>query len=109
MASSFWEDYFWKDMHNMHEEKNQEREEFKRLLSDRPSTVPQVGSRVLVAAGFLGMGHIWIREEGVVEECGDTSYKIRFINYTPYSKEKGSLSQWVHQSLITDVLKGEKQ
>lgn len=82
-------------------------EEFKRLLVE-PSTstrVPDIGDRVVVAAGFVGLGHLWVREEAVVEEKGDTSYKVRFVNFKPYNGgDRGSYVMWIHPALITDVL-----
>lgn len=76
--------------------------EFEKLLNEPSCNAPSVNSRVLVAAGLLGMGFPWIREEAVVLECGDTSYKVKFINYR-FSRNE-DIIMWVHQTLITDVL-----
>jgi hypothetical protein len=76
------------------------RRHFDKLLAEVPPT-PSVGDRVVVAAGLLGMGHPWVRVEGVVVECASTSYKVEF----PSREYNGSVPcEWVHQSLITDVL-----
>ena len=62
----------------------------------------EVGSRVLVAGYLLGMGHQWVRIEGVVLECSSTSYKVR-LGLDGRGENRGK-TLWVHQDLITDVL-----
>lgn len=77
-------------------------EEFRRLCAEPCGKVPQKGDRVLIAAGLLGMGYPWVREEAVVMECGDTSYFVQFVHYKTYDEK--TYSCWVNQNLITDVL-----
>lgn len=71
---------------------------FSKLLADPTSKVPQQGDRVVVAIGLLSMGHLWVRGEGVVLECGETSYKVQL------DKDECSRPIWVHQALIVEVL-----
>lgn len=80
------------------------RDEFCKLAIEPCTAIPKVGDRVLVAAGLLGMGHLWVREECEVLACGDTSYKVRFLNYKPVFEPVGSKTEWVHQALITDAV-----
>ena len=99
------DDWLARHFDNMDKSHNQTDAEFRRLCAE-PSSVPaSKGDRVVVAAGFVGLGHLWVREEAEVMECGDTSVKVRFIHYTPYNRAKGTLEMWVHPALITDVLK----
>ena len=82
--------------------------EFEKLCVEPCATTPQVGDRVLIAVGLLGMGHLWIREEAIVFECANTAYRVRFAHREDY-ETKQTLEMWVHQSLVTDVIGGEKQ
>lgn len=97
-------DKFQKHMEHLDEYHDSLNSEFYRLYCEPSSRVPEVGNRVIVAVGLLSMGHPWTREEGVVIEKGDTSYKIRLkrIDYGTHRQTE----VWVHQALITDVLKG---
>jgi hypothetical protein len=83
---------------------DEEKQEFRRLCAEPCMKTPNPGDRVIVAAGFVGLGHPWIREEAECLEVGDTSVHVRFVDYHPYRGEKGSLHKWVHHALITDVL-----
>lgn len=91
---------YFRDINRHHESQD---EDFRKLLVEPSAKTPSLGDHVIVATGFLGMGFNWIREEAVVLECGDTSYKVQFtdckhiVDGTPTVK-------WVHQALITDVL-----
>lgn len=78
--------------------------EFHKLCCEPSQKIPKLGQRVIVAAGLLGMGHLWIREEAIVEEVGEVSIKVRFTNYKPFNGERGSHELWIHPALITDVL-----
>lgn len=89
---------FWSDMHQQHSRLD---EGFQRLCCEPTTKIPKKGDRVIVAAGFIGMGHPWVRLEAVVMECGDTSYKVRFADR---AERVDKSDKWVHQALITDVL-----
>lgn len=97
-----WVERMFDDIDDEHKKMDNE---FRRLCAEPTQTVPTVGDRVVVACGFLGMGHLWERSEGLVEEVGDTSVRVRFVEYKPYGEPKGSLVKWVNPNLITDVLK----
>jgi hypothetical protein len=101
-------DSFFDHLSNMDKEFEHEREEFKRLCADPSLREIKKGSRVIVAIGFCRMGKPWERGEAEVMEVGETSVKVRFIEYTPYRGEKGSHSAWIHQALVTDVLPWEE-
>ncbi len=77
--------------------------EFARLAAEPCSKVPQVGDRVLIAAGLVGKGHLWIRLEAVVLECADTAYYVKYKKYKLY-RDTDTHEEWVHQAVITDVL-----
>jgi hypothetical protein len=99
---SYFDDLFgnWdRELDRIHEDHKKMDDEFRRLCAEPSTKIPVVGSRVVVAAGLLGMGFNWVRYEGIVEECGDTSYKVRFTDY-----HMPNYRRWVHQALITDVL-----
>lgn len=102
------EDEFMQNMYkhflNIDDEKRREDDEFRRLCAEPCMKVPKPGDRVIVAAGFIGMGHPWVREEAECLEVGDTSVHVRFVDYTPYRGEKGSMKKWINSSLITDVI-----
>lgn len=74
--------------------------EFLRLAAEPCQKTPVVGDRVLVAVGLLGMGHPWVRMEGVVLEVGDTACFVRLKDRMLQKEEE----EWVHNTLITDVL-----
>lgn len=99
------EDWMAKHFDNMDKEHQQRDDEFRRLCADPCMTPAVKGDRVVVAAGFLGMGFLWERAEAEVMEVGDTSIKVRMVDYQPFGAPKGSLCKWIHPSLITDVLK----
>jgi hypothetical protein len=77
-------------------------EEFRRLLVDPSATQAEVGDRVVVAAGLLGRGWQWIREEAEVIAVGETSYKVRFVE-TPEDDGEPT-EQWIHPAIVIDVL-----
>lgn len=83
--------------------------EFARLQTDPCCQIPKVGDRVVVAVGLLGLGHLYIREECEVLECGATTYKIQHSGRDEYE----NWVKWVHQALIievlTDLTKGANQ
>lgn len=91
---------FFSDIHESHSRLDSE---FRRLCCEPSAKTPEAGSRVIVAAGLIGMGHPWIRLEATVIECGDTSYKVRFATHKEYGTNRLQ-ETWVHQALITDVL-----
>jgi len=95
-------DFDWEEIAREHKMKA---EEFRRLLSDTSVKVPEVGDRVIVAAGLVGMGHLWIREEAKVIEVGDTSVKVLFPERGLYGKD---VEMWIHPALITDVIKEKR-
>ena len=76
-------------------------DEFKRMAADLPYKNVKVGDRCIVATGFIGHGHLWVRKECVVIEMADTSVKVRRID-SFYSC--GYWEEWIHAALITDVL-----
>ena len=78
-------------------------QEFGKLYLNMPDKLPRLNDRVVVATGLIGMGHIWVRKEAVVIECGNTSYKVRFTDEIDYATRKPK-EVWINQTLITDVL-----
>lgn len=54
-----------------------------------------VGSRVLIASGCCGGGHLHSREEGVITEIADECVKVRV---------KGRSDKWLIKPLVVDVL-----
>jgi hypothetical protein len=76
---------------------------FRRLLAEPCMTAPEVGDRVVVASGLLGMGHPWIRHEAIVLEIAGAECRVRFIDYQSFSGDPKEM--WVHPSLITAVIK----
>jgi len=79
---------------------------FESLNIDRCVDVPDVGDRVIVAAGLLGMGFPWVRYEAIVIEAGTQSYKVRFLDYKGYDNRV--VEKWIHPALVTDVLRAKK-
>ena len=77
-------------------------EQIEKLRTDQPCRVPNVGDRVVVAGGPLGLGHGWIRYEGVVTEVASTAYKVRLVDYAPTDGKPWE--RWVVPEIITDVL-----
>lgn len=86
-------------IHKAHEQK---KAEFDKLVADQSMILPNVGDRVVVAAGPLSRGFEWIRLEAVVLEVGQSSYKVRF---TKDRFDGTPDEEWVHPALITDVIK----
>ena len=77
------------------------RAEFEKLAAHPPAQSAEVGSRVLVSAGVLGMGFEWERLEGVVLEVADTAYNVRLKDKYHDDRTK---DMWVHRFAVTDVL-----
>ena len=80
--------------------------EFQKLLIDPCMNIPEVGDLVIVAAGLLGMGHPWVREEAKILAIADTSYQIEFTKYKSYDNK--IIIQWIHTALVTDIIKSTK-
>ena len=79
--------------------------EFQKLICEPCSIVPEKGDTVVVAAGLIGMGHLWIRKAGTIIECGDTSYLVGWHGFIGKYSDKET---WVNQALITDVIRKTK-
>jgi hypothetical protein len=75
---------------------------FERLLLDAPDAIPKVGDTVIVAAGLLNRGHLWIRKECTVIQTADVSYKVKCTN-----PPLDDWEEWVDRALILDVLPKE--
>ena len=82
-------------------------DEFRKLAIEPTMVIPEVGDTVIIAAGLLGMGHVWVRKEGVVLMAGDTSYKVEFVDEKDYVTGENKV-KWVVQTLITDVIRKKK-
>ena len=94
-------DYHGIDFGAIDREKEAKTEEFMRLAIDPSMLVPLVGDHVLIAAGLIGRGLLWEREECEVIEIADTAVKVRGKNFG----RPGKWEEWIHNRLITDVLK----
>jgi hypothetical protein len=94
------------DFRNAYKERRKMDQEFERLLVEPCQEIPQVGDRVIVASGFLGMGHLWVRHEALVLEVAQTSYKVRFLDYRGFRDR--IVEMWVHPALITDRIHTSK-
>lgn len=77
--------------------------EFMKLAADPCSQVPKIGDTVLIAAGLVNKGHLWIRLEAKVLKCANTSYYVEYTDYKYYI-QKEPVREWVHQNVITDVI-----
>lgn len=86
------------------QEREQQKQEFRKLLDDCSDKVPEVGNRVVVAVGLLGHGMPWVRQEADVIEVGEMSYKIRFTTHP----KQIIWEYWIHPALVTDVLPREQ-
>ena len=87
------------------EESYKKREaEFEKLSTDPPCGEIKEGTRVLVAAGPIGMGFDWIRLEATVIEVADTAYCVQFKDQIDYNTRQPK-EMWVHRNIITDILK----
>lgn len=98
--SSFYDNYF-EEMRNIEKSKQDKEEMFRRLCAEPCMKVPKPGDRVIIAAGLLGRGFLWVRTEAEVLQVADTSVKVRFkssFSQTP------DVEEWIHPALITDVL-----
>jgi hypothetical protein len=73
------------------------KEEFERRAQDMPD-LPIPGDRVVLHAGLLHRGHMWIRIEGKCVEVGEMSAKVAFNHHGRDHME------WVHPAVITDNL-----
>lgn len=91
----------------VHEGHRKQEAEFMRLAAEPCMKRPNKGDRVLVAVGFLGMGFLWVRREGLVIECGDTSFHVELEHQYDFEQSKPKRRVWVHQALITEVLNKE--
>jgi len=58
----------------------------------------KVGDRVIVAAGLLGRGHLWIRKVCTVLEVAETSCQVK------YSQENDNWTEWIDLVLVVDTL-----
>lgn len=99
MENSF--ESFYQHLTSVDRNHRRKDEEFLRLCVEPSSRVPVVGDTVVVAAGLIGRGFDWVREEATVIAVGDTSFKVRWLQLS----YKGNVEeQWVHPVLITDVI-----
>ena len=71
--------------------------EFARLRQNPPRNV-KVKDKVLVAAGILGRGYVWIRKECEVIAISQSSVKVKCI------EKHDEWEQWIDPALITDVI-----
>lgn len=101
------DDWFSRMMDRADKHHEQMDAEFCRLAVEPSAKRPGIGDRVLLAVGLLNMGHLWMREEATVLECGDTSFRVQFRDRKEYSTN-APMERWVHQAIITDVLASER-
>lgn len=94
-------DSFERSMRRAEEHVEQLKNEFDRLSVEPCMKDANIGDRVVVACGLIGMGHQWVRREAVVIEKGDTSYCVRFKKEFSHDDVK---EKWIHRLLVTDVL-----
>lgn len=91
------EEYF----NEMNRNRREMHDEFTKLCLDPSAVRPNVGDRVVVAIGLIGYGFNWIRQECVVIEEGETSFKVR------WQQHGNTHVEWINPNLITDVLPPE--
>jgi preprotein translocase subunit YajC len=92
----------WEGINRRHDER---RGEFQRLCCDPSCQTPEVGDTVIVAAGLIGRGFDWVREEAEVIALGETSVKVRWRRESRYEELNET---WIHPALITDVIRRQK-
>lgn len=91
---------FRRDFESIRKSRESLHHEFEKLYLDPCTKEVNPGDRVVIAVGLLNRGHPWIREEGIVQEVGSVSVKVRFkMNYDSEYTEV-----WIHPALICDVL-----
>jgi hypothetical protein len=75
---------------------------YARLAANLVRPEIKVGDRVVVAAGLLCRGHIWVRRICTVLEVAENTVHVRC------DSDWGKWEEWIEYILITDVLpKGE--
>ena len=74
------------------------RQEMNRLLAEAPAAPPEIGQHVIVAAGLIGRGVLWVRTECVVTSMADNSVKVKNVCRIEDWEE------WIHPALIIDTL-----
>jgi hypothetical protein len=80
--------------------RDQQAQEFLKMLDDCCEERPSPGDRVVFAAGLVGHGFPWVRLEGVVLEVGQSSYKVEWVGRIT----NDTYTKWLHPALVTDVL-----
>ena len=101
-------DELYKHWNNVDRHHDRMDDEFRRLYAEPCMKPANPGDRVVVAIGFLGMGHLWVRAEAIVLEVGGGSVKVRFTNRNDYYT-KEPMELWVHPALIVDVFEAESK
>lgn len=101
--NEFWDD-FSKSMNRVEDHLELLRQEYLKLLSEPCLDVPEIGDHVLVHAGLLNRGHAWIRLECEVLAIGDSSYRLKFLNYKQFGTDE-PLIEWINSVLVTEVIK----
>jgi hypothetical protein len=94
---------FYKKTNNIDEDHRRMAAEFERLRIEPSNRTPAVGDTVVVAAGLLDRGHLWIRTGCLVIALGETSIKVRFPDGYGGKVDE----QWISPVLITDVIPKE--
>jgi hypothetical protein len=86
-------------MENLDKRLKEQRDEFDRRAADMPP-LPTPGDKLVLHAGLLNRGHMWIRIEAVCLAVADNSVKVEI---TDGYHTKDTL--WVHPAVIVDIVK----
>lgn len=90
---------FFEMFGNISKEQNEREEAFRKLQAEPPKLIKK-GDKVLIAAGLLGMGFLWIREEAVIIDVQESAVKAKFKDYWPGQPNE----KWIDPILVTDIL-----
>lgn len=80
--------------------REERKQEYDRLKGGGVYKDVSVGDTVVVAAGLLGRGYIWIRVECEVVQVGDTSCFVKHIG----EYELDNWQEWIDRFLIVEVV-----
>jgi len=89
---------------NNNDYKDKIEEEYNRLKGGGIPKNIKVGDKVIIAAGIIGRGFVWVRKQCEVIEVCDTSCLVKHKG----KYDSDNWEEWIDKFLIVDICKYNK-
>lgn len=86
----------------------EERDRMGSKIKFEPCNTPaRDGDTVLVCAGLVNKGHMWILLEAEVLEVSTNAYLVRYTDYSAFGSSE-LFVEWISKGVVVDVISADK-